>query len=111
MIYLLLFNPKLPAIVFEFLSPVIYILEIAFLIMGLMTLNQIRLGSSDLGIWVMRLFGIGLIIFSIIYYFIASFTPPPYNYYNFWLAVIFIIFGGFAMFRARRRYGQFIYVR
>ena len=111
LIYLLLFNPKLPSIVFRFLSPIVYILEIAFLIVGLMTLNQIRLGSSDLGVWAMSILGIFLIIFGFIYYLAASFALPPYNYYNFWLAAIFVIFGIFSVFRARRRYGQFVYVR
>ena len=111
LIYLLLFNPKLPSIVFKFLSPVVYILEIAFLIIGLITLNQIRVGSSDLSVWGMGILGIFLMVSGAIYYFAASFAPPPYNYYNFWLAVIFVIFGAFAMFRSSRRYGQFIYLR
>lgn len=111
LIYLLLFNPKLPSIVFKFLSPVIYVLELAFLIIGLMTLNQIRLGGSDLGVWSMGILGVFLIIFGVMYYFAASFAPPPYNFYNFWLAVIFVIFGIFSMFRASRRYGSFVYLR
>lgn len=110
-LYLLLFNPQLPQGVLQILSPIIWIIELVILISGLMLINGIGIGESDLGIWGMGILGIVLIFFGVVFFFAAGFVPSAYEEYDAWFGIILGVLGLFAAFRTRRRYGRFVYVR
>lgn len=110
-LYLLLFNPTLPNGVLQTLSPVIYFVEFLILVFGLLYMNGFGLGESDLGVWGFGILGVILIFFGIFFFFGAGFVARAYLGFEAWFGVIVGILGLFALFRTRRRYGQFIYVR
>lgn len=110
-IYLLLFNPNLPSSILPILSPIIYFVEFLILVFGLLYMNGFGLGESDLGVWGFGILGIVLIFFGIFFFFGAGFVTREYLSFEAWFGVILSILGLFALFRARRRHGQFIYVR
>lgn len=110
-VYLLFFNPALPKGVLQTLSPVIYFVEFLILIFGLLYMNGFGLGESDLGVWGFGILGIVLIFMGIIFFFGAGFVSRAYLGFEAWFGLILGILGLFALFRTRRRYGQFVYVR
>ncbi len=110
-IYLLLFNPNLPSNILPILSPIIYFVEFLILVFGLLYMNGFGLGESDLGVWGFGILGIVLIFFGIFFFFGAGFVAREYLGFEAWFGVILGTLGLFALFRTRRRYGQFIYVR
>lgn len=110
-IYLLLFNPNLPSSILPILSPIIYFVEFLILIFGLLYMNGFGLGESDLGVWGFGILGIVLIFLGIFFFFGAGFVAREYVGFEAWFGLILGILGMFALFRTRRRYGQFIYVR
>ena len=109
--YLLLFNPSLPQSILAALSPIIYITEILILVFGLVFLDRVNLGVSDLGVWGMGILAIVLILLGVFFYFASGFIPRAYLSYDAWFGIILVVLGLFAAFRARRRYGVFVYVR
>ncbi|MDE1869594.1 MAG: hypothetical protein KGH71_01235 [Candidatus Micrarchaeota archaeon] len=109
--YLLIFNPNLPNSLLQTLSPIVYIVELLILVFGLLYMNGFGLGESDLGIWGFRILSIVLILLGIFFFFGAAFVSGAYVGFEEWFGVILVILGLFAAFRARRRSGQFIYVR
>ena len=110
-IYLLLFNPNLPSNILPILSPIIYFVEFLILVFGLLYMNGFGLGESDLGVWGFGILGIVLIFLGIFFFFGAGFIAREYLGFEAWFGVILGILGLFALFRTRRRYGQFVYVR
>lgn len=110
-LYLLLFNPTLPKGVLQTLSPVIYFVEFLILIFGLLYMNGFGLGESDLGVWGFGILGLVLIFMGLVFFFGAGFVSRVYLGFDAWFGIILGILGLFALFRTRRRYGQFIYVR
>ena len=109
--YLLLFNPPIPSSILPFLTPVVYFVEFLIFIFGLLFMNGFGLGESDLGIWGFGILGIVLILLGIFFFFGAGFVARAYLGFEAWFGVILGILGLFALFRAGRRHGQFIYVR
>lgn len=110
-LYLLLFNPQLPQGALQILSPIIWMVELVILVSGLMLINGVDLGESDLGIWGMGILGVVLIFFGVVFFFAAGFVPRMYERYDAGFGVILGILGLFAAFRTRRRHGRFVYVR
>lgn len=110
-IYLLLFNPPLPNGILPVLSPIIYLVEFLILVFGLLYMNGFGLGESDLGIWGFGILGLVLIFLGAFFFFGAGFVARSYLGFEAWFGVVLGILGLFALFRTRRRYGQFIYVR
>lgn len=108
--YLLLFNPALPKSVLTVLSPIIYITEFIILILGLLLLNGFGLGRSDLGVWGFGILSVVLIGLGVFFFFGSGFVPRVYLGYDAWFGVVLGILGIFAGFRARRRYGTFVYM-
>ena len=74
-------------------------------------INGYGLGESDLGVWGMGIMAVVLILFGGFFFFFAGFAPRAYIGYEAWLGIVLGILGIFAAFRARRRYGSFVYVR
>lgn len=109
--YLLLFNPRLPTWLMQAFSPIIYISELIILIFGLFALNGFGLGSSDLGVWGFGALGVFLLFLGGMFYFGSGFMPYAYHTYEAAFGIVLVILGLFSLFRAKRRYGQFVYVR
>lgn len=107
--YLLLFNPALPNGIIPILSPIVYAVELIIFVVGLILINGVNLGRSDLGIWLMGIFGIILIFLGVLFFFSSGFVPRAYLPYEAWFGIILGILGLFALFRTRRRYGTFVY--
>ena len=110
-LYLLLFDPVLPNGVLQTLSPIIYFVELLILVFGLLYMNGFGLGESDLGVWGFGILGIVLVLLGIFFFFGAGFVARAYLGFEAWFGVILGVLGLFALFRARRRRGQFIYIR
>jgi asparagine N-glycosylation enzyme membrane subunit Stt3 len=93
------------------LSPIIYVTEFIIFVVGLLLLNGFGLGESDLGIWGMGILAIVLIFLGVAFFFGSGFVPRAYLGYDAWFGIILGVLGIFAAFRAKRRYGSFVYVR
>ena len=109
--YLLLFNPVLPSSVLSTLSPVVYFVEFLIFVFGLLVMNGAGLGDSDLGVWGFGILGAVLVLLGVFFFFGAGFVPRAYLDFEAWFGVILGVLGLFALFRARRRYGTFVYLR
>jgi hypothetical protein len=109
-LYMIFFNPNLSPDVLSVVKPIIYIGEVIIFFGSLFLINRINLGESDLGIWGMRLLAVVIIFFGVLFFFFSGFivhyTGPVALF-----GVILIFIGAFMAFRARRRYGQFVYLR
>ncbi len=109
--YLLLFNPPIPNQILPILSPIIYIVELLIFILGLSYLNGFGLGESDLGIVGFIALGIVLILLGGFFLLGAGAVSRVYLGFEEWFSIILGLLGLFSLFRATRRYGQFVYVR
>jgi hypothetical protein len=100
----------LPSGILKDLAPIIYITEAIIFILGLVLINGVGLGRSDLGVWLMGGFGIFLVLLGLLFYFGSGFVPYAYHAYNALFGILIGILGLFALFRAKRRYGSFVYL-
>ncbi len=90
-------------------SIIAYILIVVFFISSLIAINNISGWESDLKTWSMYIFSFILFILSIFVYFSTAFVPFRAASYNTFFAIALFLLSLFALFRARRRTGIFVY--
>ena len=107
---MIIFNPQLSPSTLNIVKPILYIGEAVIFFGSLFLINNINLGESDLGIWGIRLLAVAVIFFGVLFFFFSGFVTQ-YTGPVALFGVILVFIGAFMAFRARRRYGQFVYVR